>query len=212
MKEHEIAKYVITYFESIRYESYKEVVETRGSRRADMVFKKNNEIIVVESKLNMGMHVIEQAYNWKSSYNIMKAYVAIPKPKRKRNYFAEKVCQDYGIGIIEVDKIGNVYIRLESIVNNNETDDLDITLYEQQKDSVAGTKGGDYVTPFKLTREKIYKELEKGEMKLATLVENIEHHYSNNNSAKKCISEMCKIGVINANIKTKGKIKYISII
>jgi len=211
MKEEEIARAIIKYFENNGYESYKEVLADIGSRRADMVFKKDDEVIVVESKVNIGMHVIEQAYKWKSRTNIYKAFIAVSKPKRKRNTFAHQVCRDYGIGVFEVDRYGNVYLLLDSLENNNISDELDITLYEEQKDSIAGTKGGDYVTPFKLTCAKIYKELEKGEMTIGDLVKNIDHHYSTDNSAKKCIVDMCKIGVIKADVFKKGRIYYIKI-
>ena len=57
MKEEEIARAIIKYFENNGYESYKEVLADIGSRRADMVFKKDDEVIVVESKVNIGMHL-----------------------------------------------------------------------------------------------------------------------------------------------------------
>jgi len=88
------------------------------------------------------------------------------------------------------------------------------TLYEEQRDSIAGTTGQSYVTPFKLTVNKIYEYLknenDNESITLSKLIKNIDHHYKTEYSAKQSIEKMIKIGVISeAEIYTKGKIKYV---
>lgn len=71
--------------------------------------------------------------------------------------------------------------------------DLEIwtSLHEKQKSSEAGTKGGGYVTPYKLTVEKIKKFLEfNPKSNIYTIVKSVEHHYASNSVAMNNLHKM----------------------
>jgi hypothetical protein len=194
MSENELAKKVIEYFESNGYEIYKEVVNTgKGKNRADIIAVKDDEYTVIETKVSFGLTVIEQGFKWKPfSHHV---YCCMPRAKRRHGRkFGYDMCRDYGIGVIEVDKYGNVHIVHES----SKTNDPELPqLYEEQKEQDAGTTGNQYVTPFKITCKKLVEHIqENGEMPLLTAIKSIEHHYKTDASAKNALNKMIKIGVI----------------
>lgn len=58
------------------------------------------------------------------------------------------------------------------------------SLKVEQKDSIAGSAGGGYVTDYSLTVERIRKLLrEKGPLTIQNIVDSIEHHYVSRASA-----------------------------
>lgn len=204
MKESELADIVIKYYESKGYTIYSEVLYKPRGKRADIVAVKNNEYVVIETKMSMNLKLLEQAFFWKDKSH--KTYLCFPS-QRKINWFAVNMCKDYGIGIFILRK-GNLQLYSESSVCKNP--DLP-KLYEQQKDSISGSKGGDYVTPFKITRDKLVNYVKKnGENTLISCVQKIDHHYSNDNSAKQSLTKMISIGVIDQlELFKKGRTMFV---
>lgn len=208
ISEEQLAQMVIDHYEKLGYETYKEVTakgtKGGGTHRADIIAVKGDEYIVIETKIGFGLKVIEQAFTWKSKSN--KSYIAIPKTKRTNTKrFGYEVCRDMGVGVIEVDvKTKSLFTYCESSINK----DPDLPkLYEEQKDATAGVSSG-YITPFKITKGKIVEYVKQnGECSLSELVENVDHHYRSDNSAKQSISKLIKIGVIELKLfKVKNKI------
>lgn len=192
MKESYLASIIINHFEDKGYESYKEVSADKGSRRSDCFFVKRNEHgeivdgIIVETKIAYSLKVIEQAFKWKGMCN--RVYIGVPKSKRKDwklRKFGNDICKNYlKIGVIEVDSKDIVYETIESEYN---TKPKYPTLYEEQKLNIAGDNGK-YFTLFKRTIATINAYLEdKEEIDYKTLIENIEHHYASNSSAKQSL-------------------------
>ena len=208
ISEEQLAKMVIDHYEKLGYETYKEVTakgsKGGGTHRADIIAVKGDEYIVIETKVGFGLKVIEQAFAWKSKSH--KAYIAIPKRKRNNTKrFGYEICRDMGVGVIEIDiKKKDLFFYCESSINKNP--DLP-KLYEEQKDATAGVSSG-YITPFKVTKQKIMEYVKQnGECSLSDLVESVDHHYRNNNSAKQSISKLIRIGVIELKLyKVKNKI------
>lgn len=196
VSEKEIAKIVIDHFESLGFETYKEVTERGGRPRADIIAVKDDKYIVIECKTSMNLKLMEQAYYWTDKSH--ETYICIPITKRstRSKFFAYNMCRDYGIGVLEVyPKTNSLVERVKSSTTKNP--DLP-KLYEQQKSSVAGVSSGDFVTPFKITCGKLVDYVkENGPVMLKTAVENIEHHYASNNSAKNSLHKMINIGVIS---------------
>lgn len=200
-QESDVAKVIIDYYESLGYTTYKEVTAKGssggGSSRADIVAIKGNQHITIETKINFGLSVIKQAFNWKSKSHLV--FIGIPRKKRtKVKRFGYDICRDLGIGILEVDMKKNDIIEYQpSSFNDNPSLPK---IYESQKDEIAGVSGS-YITPFKITKSKIITYLKQsGETSLSKLVTQIEHHYKNDSSAKRSISKLVRIGVIE-NVK-----------
>lgn len=207
MKESELAKIVTDQFEDNGYEIYSEVIYKPGSKRADIVAVKDNEHIVIETKMSMNLTLLQQGYYWKDK--VEKVYICFPST-RKINWFALNMCRDYGIGVYIYKKKTGLELILESSVCTEP--DLP-KLYEEQKDSISGSKGGGYVTPFSLTRVKLIEHIKtNGEQLLLQSIKDIEHHYSNDNSAKNALNKMINLNVINElEVFRKGKQVWVKV-
>lgn len=196
-----LAKSGIDYFESLGYTTYKEVsLKGGGSIRADIFCKKGNESISVEVKMSMSLKIIEQGFKWREHSN--KTYILIPK-KRKFNLFAEQICRDYGIGLLYY-KDGIFTERVQPSVT---LEPKEPQLYEEQLLSDASNNRGEFVTPFKLTINRLMDYIGDNKLQLSNVISNIEHHYKDNSSATNSIKSMIKIGVIKLKlVKESGKI------
>ena len=203
MKESELADIVIKELEKNGYEIYSEVIHSPGSKRADIVAVRGDHYISVETKMSMNLTLIEQAWFWKDK--VHETYICVPSKKKSLNRFALKLCKDLGIGVyVYKSKWG----KLELLEDSSHCSDPDLpTLYEQQKDSVSGSNGGGYVTPFKLTCEKLVGYVkENGDCSLTSAVKNIDHHYRSDNSAKQSLHKMININVVKElEIFRKGR-------
>jgi hypothetical protein len=210
ISEKELADVIIEYYEDKGYETYKEVTakgsKSGGTNRADIVAVKGEEQIVIETKITFGLKLIQQAFTWKVKSH--KTYICIPRKKRTSTIrFGYDICRDMGIGIIEIDvDKENINFYSESSINE---DPYLPKLYEIQKDSDAGTSGK-YVTPFKITKNKILDFIKQnGETSLTKLVEGVDHHYKSDHSAKQSISKLIRIGVIELQLFKKNNKIYI---
>ncbi len=192
MKESYLASVIIDYFERMGYESYKEVMSDKGSRRSDCFFVKRNENgdieegIIVETKIAYSLKVFEQAFKHKNEAN--KVFIGVPKAKRKEwklRKFGNDICKNYlKIGVIEVDSNDVVYETVQSEYNPKPQYP---TLYEEQKLNIAGDKGK-YFTLFKKTITLINEYLQdKEKVEYKILIENIHHHYASKASATKSL-------------------------
>ena len=206
MKESDLADIIIKVFEKQGYEIYSEVIHRPGSKRADIVAVKNDEHIVIETKMSMNMTLLEQGFWWKDK--VHKVFICIPS-KRKLNRFALQICGDLGIGIY-------IYRKGKIVMMNDSSicDDPDLpTLHEQQKESISGSRGGGYVTPFSLTRQKLVDYVTtNGECSLHSAMKNIDHHYSSVYSGKNAINKLINTNVINElNVFRKGREVWIKL-
>lgn len=214
-KESDIADYISDYYLKMGYEVFNEVHNDNKrfkNNRADLYLKLNNETIVIETKKTFGLKIIEQCYNWKPHAN--KVFMCVPSAKKRNTRrFGYKMCVDYGIGVIEINKRGEVKIVLDSNINHNP---ITPKLYEEQKTQIGGTKPSkdSYITPFKLTVNRIREYIKDGsKYKLNEVIKNIEHHYKNDKSGILSITKMIKYGVIgDIKIFKEGKSNYIQII
>jgi hypothetical protein len=200
MKESDLARIVTNQFEKDGYTIYSEVIYKSGSKRADIVAVKNDEYVVIETKMSMNLTLLEQGNFWKDK--VHKVYVCIPS-KRKLNRFALQLCRDYGIGVY-------IYRKgvLELMNDSSYCSDPDLPkLYEEQRDSIAGSNGGGFVTPFSITRGKLVDYMkEVKESSLLGAIKNIDHHYSSNSSAKNALHKLINTNVISElNVFRKGR-------
>lgn len=200
LNEAEYAKLVVEYYEDLGYEVYKEVGFGGSSMRADIYCKKGNETIAIEVKSGLNLKVLDQAWKWRPFAS--KVYIAIPYQKYRYYDIAKQMCEDYGIGILTIyhnkrHNIKDIVIdKLEACINVSPKEPK---LYEAQKDSVAGAKGGEtcIITPFKGTCIQLVDLIrEKGPMPLKIATSLIDHHYKNPQSANQNLRKMILWGVI----------------
>lgn len=206
MTEAELAEKVTKMYEKDGYDIYSEVMYKPGSKRADIIATKDNEYIGIEVKKGMNLKLIEQAYYWKDKTH--KTYIFLIS-KIKMNDFGIKLCRDMGIGIY-IYRNNTVQMILDSTYCENP--ELP-QLYEQQKDSQAGSKGGGYVTPFSLTKQCLIEYMrKKKDDTLRNAIKEIKHHYSNDNSAMGALKKLISINVIpELKVYKKGRTVYIKI-
>lgn len=224
-KESDLALIVVEHLDELDYDVYKEVSKAGGgSDRADIyAVKKTGSVnsdsinldgatVSIETKLNFNMKVLEQAHNWKKWANLN--YIAIPMLKRtKVRNFCYHVCESIGIGMIEVDMEKKMcFISVNPTPNENIKPPK---LYEEQKLSVAGNDKNQFMTPFKITCNRIQTYMsDKVHIKLSELVKNINHHYKSNMSASTALSKYLELGVLkNLTIKkTKTGLHVINLL
>jgi hypothetical protein len=211
MKEEELALHIVKHFERLGYEVYKEVAMFGGgSMRADIYCLKDGETISIETKMGMGLKVIEQAFRWRMNANF--AYIAVPY-KHKADYrFALEICRDYGIGVIYYyPKNGQLEVKILPALNSEPNNPK---LYEEQKDSIAGNAKSEFVTPFKLTCKQLidYISVKGGKVGVKEAIRNIKHHYANDNSAENSLKKMVTLNVLEGvKLIRESKIHYFTI-
>ena len=147
---------------------------------------KNNQIWIVETKLIYGTKVVEQAYAWQKFAD----FVSIATPRTmKKNIVLDFFIEQKGIGLFWVAPNWNsdhfVHLKTNPVQNNAYLrEEIIKSLHPEQKISIAGSKGGGYVTAYKLTIDAIRELLKnEGPQELNQLVTRIKHHYANNKSA-----------------------------
>lgn len=200
--EKQLAEQVIEYFKN--HQIYKEVLFKRNSKRIDIIAVKDNIFIGLEIKKALNVKLIEQTAFWK--LHTHKTYLCIPSKKNNtkyKNQFIYEMLQDYGIGIIFIYSEGVCIISESSF---NSTPDLPV-LYESQKETELISN--DYITPFKNTIKNIEDYLQtNGRTEIFELINNIQHHYANKNSAKSQILKMINWDVIKTVVYEKEDKKY----
>lgn len=192
--EAELAESIVFWLTNEGWNVYKEVKPLKLNKIADIIATKDDKIWVIESKLVYGLKVLEQAFNWIKYADFVS--IAIPRTYNG-NIVLDFFLKENGIGRFWVDpssspltKHGYVYLDVSPKFNEKTKKDylLD-SLRDEQKQSIAGSKSGKYVTPYKLTIDQIRNYLkEKGAATLPQIVDSINHHYSTRQSAIKTLS------------------------
>ena len=115
MKESDLFAPIKAFFEARGYEVYAEV------KNCDIIAKNENELIIIETKLNFNAKLLYQALDRQKIAS--KIYIAIPHPKMRKNnlkhitYIAERL----EIGLLTVDFTApkqKVYEILEPLMTN----------------------------------------------------------------------------------------------
>ena len=185
MKETELAEKFINYF--CDFEVFKEVP---ANGIIDFVVKNGIVIMAVEVKLSLNFEVIEQANKNKSYCDY--SYIAVPRPKKES--FAYDICKMLGIGVLVYDD----WAINETVkpLKNKRHKFYKLKLENYMKRSVAGSQN-DRITPFKATIERmvIYISRHPG-CTLNECLNNIDFHWSNLTSAKACVYQWIKKGII----------------
>lgn len=96
------------YLERLGYTVYPEIEPRTGGPRADIVAAKDNQVLIVEMKVNFGLAVMEQADHWASGGYAHQTYIAIPQRERWQvPMIAKRALELIGVGVMQVDLRAN---------------------------------------------------------------------------------------------------------
>lgn len=197
MKESELAAKIVRGLLDDAWEVYQEVAPWTCGPIADIVAVRANRLWVIETKTSFSLALIEQAEWWRFWAHWVSC--GVPAPKRRPGYqtndrgrhIAARIVQWLGIGLLQVDDDGVQLTSVEPAMNRHaKTEYLRCVLTEERKTyALAGTKGG-YWTPFKRTCRHLTEYVaEHPGCKLKDAIVAIDHHYSNERTARACLAK-----------------------
>jgi hypothetical protein len=199
--EKDLAAVLIRYLQDMGWEIYQEVQIFSFDKRADIVAVRDNITWIIETKMGMGLEVIQQAYAWRMYANYIS--VAVPARLRTRTMpFGCTVSKMLGIGVLTCGDGGVYYSGIKELERpklcRQPLKHLRQALVEEHKTyAEAGNSEGKFWSPFKATCERIKKAVEKRPgMTLKELVESVEHHYSTDSTARGSIVQWARMGKI----------------
>lgn len=204
MKETELAQHFVEYLSDM-YDLYFEV----GT--IDIVGKKGNIVIAVEVKKALNFKVIQQAYdNIRSAHY---SYVAVPISSVKNNPFALKICEEFGIGVLEYNEefASKIREKVKPKLNRKAHTQYAKRLTSESiyKRTTPGAKSGDTITAFSVTVENLeYYVRQHHGCFIKDALNSITHHYGSISSAISCIIQYIDRGVIKT-IRRDGNKLYI---
>ena len=206
MKETELAQHFIRYLSC--YDLYYEIPQLN----VDIVAKDGNILMAFEVKRNMNFRVIEQAVNNKIYFHY--SYICVPYTHNMS--MPERICRDYGIGILAVHNVADfIWGDIMEITKpklNRKAITRAVKLPEFSKHSIAGASGSDgtTITPFKNTVNSIVKYLSKHNgANFKDVYNNIDTHYHNFSAAKSSLYQWIRKGIITEFYFDNGKL-YLS--
>ena len=179
MLEKDMFEPVKFYLEIKGYKVYAEV----GS--ADVVGVKENETIIIEMKKQLNFKVLEQIFSRIGTAT--KLYVAVPyndkHPYGNPNHrFAYHILREYGIGLF--------FVKGDTIFEYIEGAEFDIVhdirkwIREHNELTIGGSKSGDTVTEYSLTRERIQSFMkERDWVTVDDILKEVKTHWKNEKSS-----------------------------
>jgi len=209
--EAEIGAGVVAWLEDQHWDVYQEVKYYGGI--ADIVAVNGNLVWVIECKRSLTLHVMDQARGWRTHFRS----VAVPRPKRFRERFtAYGVAKNYfKVGVLEVSRtefrgeVGySVEVKVPAPLMREHHKFAKMLIEkglvpEQKVMAKAGTKGGNYSTPYKRTMTAVRRFIEKNPgCTIKEIMDDLgKMHYASDASARSTIprslqtieSEWCRV-------------------
>jgi hypothetical protein len=191
--EAELAAAVVAYLEHDAWDVYQEVRPFRDGGIADIVAVRGHLLWVIETKLSLSLDLLAQAEWWTSWAHLVS--IAIPgreqRPRSKTYHYARMCARRDGVGILDVYHRDYGPRIIEGFTQpplhrKALTSCLRRCLDEGHKTHApAGTKAGGIWTPFRDTCERLMRHVAENEgTTLKAAIDAIDHHYSNNQSAR----------------------------
>jgi len=205
MKESEIAKAVVGWLTENEWDVYKEVCLgdwAEGAPKADIVAVNLPLIWIIETKTRMSLSLLDQVFRIYRYYPAHYISVAVGTPaclwKRYYHFAAKDFLQSHGIGLFYVSDYGKVNCILAPQIRRKiKANWILKRLHREQKHSEAGTKDGNYFTPFKATLASLYAYLSaRPGSTLNEIMSSIKTHYNCENTARAAIAKYIRDGVI----------------
>lgn len=198
------AEYASRFIESVSpdWEIFQEVVTGVGI--TDIVLRSGQILWAIEVKKSMSLTLIDQAIENTRYYHY--SSVVVPKPKKTdaRGFLrAQKILQQHGLGMFTIEEYPySTHVTISEMIRPKLYRSAlakKVTLVDQQKTGIgAGSKGGGYWTVFANTKELFIEYVRKHPgCSYKTAVENIQHHYSSASTARSCLGQYVRNGVIS---------------
>jgi len=207
-----IAKHIVNWLVSQKWDVYQEVQIRTYGPVADIVAVIGNLVWVIECKKSLSLNVMEQAYHWRRYANFISIAVERRKGSASR-FFAEQVLRKFKIGMLAVStkpQATSVHEMLEAPLNRKATT---ISIKEKllpvhKTFADAGNSEGKRWTPFQQTSINILHEVKKRPgITMTELMDKVKHHYSASSTARSCISQWAQKGVIKGVcVKREGRL------
>lgn len=191
--EEEMAGLVVAWLKAEGWDVYQEVA--LGSV-ADIVAKRGPVLWVIETKRSMTFAVIGQADHWKRYAHLVS--VAVPHAKKSDGrYMAHKVCQQWGIGVLDVYQSGRVNVAVEPRFRRQRMAKrlAGVLRPEQQTYAAAGNARGLRWSQWKDTCDKMRRAVEaRPGVTLGEVLKGITHHYASASSARSSMKQWLELG------------------
>jgi len=204
--EKDLASKLIEWLTEQKWTIYQEVELKPGI--ADIIAVMGNKVWIIEVKTSLCLRVLAQAERWKS----YATWRSIAIPSRRHNYedltLTKKICTYLGIGILNIPKsFGDPSILIDAQLNRSAKakDVLKQLKPEHQTYAKAGSPTGRRWTGFKATSRDVtsYIAANPG-CTLKDIIDNVATHYHSKSTAKSCIVEYIRKGII-PGIRTEKK-------
>lgn len=199
--EVDLARVVIQWLTSFKWDVYQEVELRSGGPRADIVATQRGLVWIVETKLQYGLAVVDQARAWRGYAHFI--CVATP-PYSKHRSVLDDYLRHIGVGRLVVRNVGTDYASVTEEMHpalNRKVAGIDrwrrILCEEHKTYAEAGNHEGRRFTPFQATCQSIRKYLtDHPGASLKDLVASIQTHYRSTTTAKTCIAKWAQAGAI----------------
>lgn len=193
LSEEQLAQTVIAWLEDMRWDVYQEVQTRSTPGRADIVAIQNCIVWVIESKISLGLSVLEQADKWYPYAH----YRSVATP-HGASHFIYEICQWRGIGVIVRQGESFCHEQIEPSLNRKAYVKWTEALSSEHKTyAKAGTATGRFWSPFKLTCQKIVQYVSGHEgCDLKELMAGIQHHYTSSATARQMIPHWILAGKV----------------
>lgn len=193
--EQVLARHVVTWLQAQHWDVYEEVKINRWKHGiADIVAVREPLVWVIECKRSLTMAVLAQAFRWKA----LKRSIAVLRPATDRKSscrdFSHRVCSEFGIGLIEVGRTGQVYETITAPITRGfrqESEWIRETVNEgHQRSAKAGSSRGGFWTPYKDTMRQVRVVVSNHPgCTLTDIMSYLDaHHYHTDAAARTCIA------------------------
>ncbi len=216
--EAEMAALVVQHLRATGWTVYQEVQTSHYGCVADIVGQKGDDLLVVETKLQVSLAVLAQAHNWQRHANLVA--IAVPHIALQTAQFVRTLCTTlgYGLWVVHAPAFGLQHRSYEEIVSEIIHPRRGMTAFsqplrdalvpERQDYAQAGNANGRRYTPFTATRDALIAVVaQEPGIELKEAVQKIKHHYAHETSARQSLLYWIKRGKFEGvrAQKTAGK-------
>jgi hypothetical protein len=203
--ETHLAREVQAWLAAQGWDVYPEVEGYGG--RADLVGVQDGLVWVVECKRTFGLGVIAQADRWLQAAHYVSVAIPVAKHSDSRR-LARSVCEERGIGVIEVPDVGRelpecewgAWANMAPVFHRHAhrlARDLRVKLSVEHKQFAPGNAVGAYWTPYKATCKQVLQFVcENPGSTIRQVVDGIKHHYATDNSARATLVRWIGRGIV----------------
>ncbi len=188
--EVELAALIIAWLQDQHWDVYQEVAPKYGSKRADIVAVQGRIVWVIETKMKLGLEVLEQAYMWSEIAHLVSVGVpdrkATSQQSRPTRRIVWNMLDHFGIGLLRVDPDGAITTSVAGRIHRTAmVDYLRDALCEEHKTfAQAGNDRSEFWSPFKETCRKVHDHVTKYPgTSIRHVLDNINTHYAHKLSA-----------------------------